>query len=75
MSKYSKLWNYLRDHCLSTEILTFDDIYTICGASVDDSFMQYKHELENYGLRVVKINLANRTVHFTRDASMMKYRR
>ena len=68
MRKYEKLWNYLRENCLSTETLTFDEIYRICGASVDDSFMQYKKDLESYGLSVVKINLRDRTVLFARNA-------
>ncbi len=75
MSKYTKLWNYLKDSCLGTETLTFDEIYSICGAYVDDSFMRAKHELENYGLSVVKINLRDRTVLFSRNASNMRYRR
>lgn len=68
MSKYTKLWNYLRDNCLSTETLTFTEIYRICGASVDDSFMMHKKELEDYGLSVVRINLRDETVLFTRNA-------
>lgn len=75
MSKYTKLWRYLSESCLGTETLTFDEIYNICGAYVDDAFMQYKSELENYGLSVVRINLRDRTVLFTRNASNMRYRR
>ncbi|MBR5087886.1 MAG: hypothetical protein IK093_00505 [Ruminiclostridium sp.] len=75
MSQYTKLWRYLDDCCLGTEVLTFDEIYTICGAYVDDSFMQHKYELETYGLSVMKIDLRSRTVLFSRNASKLKYRR
>ena len=75
MSKYTKLWNYLKDSCLGTETLTFDEIYGICGASVDDAFMQHKYELEQYGLSVVRVNLRDRTVLFAHNASNVRYRR
>ncbi len=68
MSKYDKLWYYLKDNCLSTERLSFDDIYRICGAHVDTAFMEHKHECERYGLSVMKIDMKSRTILFSRNA-------
>lgn len=68
MSKYEKLYNYLRESCLGTETLTFDEIYRICGAYVDSEFISRKKELEAYGFSVVRINMKDRTVLFTRNA-------
>ena len=68
MSKYMKLWDYLRESCMSTKTLTFDEIYRICGCDVDNSFMICKKELENYGLCVMKVDLRSRTLSFARNA-------
>ena len=68
MSKYKKLWLYLKDNCMGTETLTFDEIYRICGATVDFSFKDYESELRNYGISIMKVNLNNRTVLFSRNA-------
>ena len=68
MGKYEKLWKYLKDTCLSTERLSFDEIYAICGAHVDHDFMNSKRELERYGLSVMKIDMNSRTVLFSRNA-------
>ena len=64
---YYKLWDYLRTSCLSTETLTFDEIFRIAGINVDSKFMNHTNELKKYGLSVVKINLNNKTVMFCRN--------
>jgi len=64
---YYKLWDYLRTSCLSTETLTFDEIFRIAGIHVDSKFMNHTNELKKYGLSVVKINLNNKTVMFCRN--------
>ena len=68
MAKYTKLWNYLRENCLGTETLTFDEIYRISGAPVDSSFLNNKSELESYGLSVIKVDMRSRTVLFARNS-------
>ena len=66
MTVFRKLWLYLQDQCVTTEILTFDDINCICGHNVDNTFMKYRKEAEEYGISVVKVDLRNRKVHFAR---------
>ena len=60
MSKYSKLWEYIRDN--SPAELTFDEVEKICGTDIDHSFLNYKKELLNYGYKVDKISLKEQTV-------------
>ena len=67
MRKYEKLWDYLKNNCITTETLTFDEIRRISGSDVDDSFIQYSKDLSMYGLSVVRVDLRSRTVMFTRN--------
>lgn len=62
-----KLWKYLRDNCLGTEVLTFDEIYNISGNHVDYEFMEHKRDAEQYGITVMKVDLNKRTVLFSRN--------
>ena len=62
MSKYEPLWNHVKNIGKSEVILTFDDIYKVCGFNIDHSFLTYKKELNNYGYEVVKISMKNKTV-------------
>ncbi len=66
MTAFKTLWLYLQDQCITTEILTFDDIYCICGHDVDNTFMECRKEALEYGISVVKVDLRNRKVHFAR---------
>ena len=68
MKSYKKLLNYLEDSCLGTEVLTFDEIYRICGERVDTDFIDSKSTFERYGFSIKKINTGNRTVLFSRNA-------
>ena len=60
MSKYSKLWEYIRDN--SPDEITFDEVAEICGTAIDHSFLTYKKELTAYGYRVAKISMKNKII-------------
>lgn len=64
MSKYSTLWNYIKDCEKKVTILTFEEIGSISGVSMDHSFLRYKKELLEYGWKVSKISMKAREVVF-----------
>lgn len=64
MSKYKKLWEYLKDNKSDTYTLSFDDIKAILGFELDHSFLNYKKELNEYGYEVKKILLKTKTIIF-----------
>lgn len=68
MATYRTLVNYLERTCLSTEKLTFDEVYRISGSRVDSEFIDNKRYFEFEGFTVVKIDLKNKTVTFARKA-------
>ncbi len=66
MSKYEKLWNYIKDCNEDTITLTFEEIGNIADAPIDHSFLRHKKELTEYGWEVGKISMKAQTVLFTR---------
>lgn len=64
MSKYDKLWEYIRDSGADSFSLTFDEIEKIAGLPIDHSFLTYKKELTEYGYKVGKISMKTQTVPF-----------
>lgn len=64
MSKYDKLWEYLREKGDVSFKLTFEEIERIAGVPIDHSFLRYKGEPVNYGYAVGKISMKNKTVSF-----------
>lgn len=66
MSKYSALWEYVKNKGDVSFTLTFDEIKNVCGIPIDHSFLNSKKELEAYGYKVGKISLKNRAVAFER---------
>lgn len=44
--------------------LSFNEIHTIAGIAIDHSFLNYKKELLQYGYKVEKISLKDKTVVF-----------
>ena len=46
--------------------LTFSEIYDITGFEIDHSFLGYKKELKQFGYKVGKISLKEKTVTFSR---------
>lgn len=66
MSKYTKLWEYLKENKSDDYTLSFDDIKIILGFELDHSFLNYKKEANEYGYEVKKISLKERTVIFSK---------
>ena len=64
MSKYEKLWKYIEENGTESFSLTFDEIAQIDGVPLDHSFLTYKKELEEFGWKVTKISMKNKTVAF-----------
>lgn len=64
MSKYQPLWNYVKDKNEPELTLSFKEIESILGFSLDHSFLTYKKELFSYGFKVDKISMKLRTVIF-----------
>lgn len=67
MSKYDKLWNYVKDNNLDNYKLSYDKIKEILGYDIDHSFLRYKNELINYGYIVKKISIKEKYVIIERN--------
>lgn len=66
MSKYGKLWEYIKENNEDVLTLTFDEIEKISGVPIDHSFLKYKKELLGFGFAVGKISMKLGTVSFER---------
>lgn len=66
MSKYEPLWRRIKENRENDFVLTYDDIEKIAGVPLDHSFLTYKKELSEYGFKVGKISMKNKTVAFER---------
>ncbi len=64
MSKYTALWEYVRERGDASFKLTFDEISKIAGVPLDHSFLNYKKELAAYGYQLGKISMKEQTVFF-----------
>lgn len=64
MSKYEKLWMYLKNQTSQKITLTYAEIEEIAGVPFDHSFLTYKKELLDFGWSVQKISMKNKTVAF-----------
>lgn len=64
MSKYEPLWNWIKENGADNFKLTFEEIEKIAGLPIDHSFLNYKKELMQYGFKVGKISLKEKTVAF-----------
>ena len=60
MSKYNALWKYIKKEGAQS----FDEIKSIAGIAIDHSFLNYEKELLQYGYKVEKISLKEKTVLF-----------
>lgn len=67
MSKYNKLWNYVKENNLDNYKLFYDKIEEILGFDIDHSFFKYKSELINYGYIVKKISIKEKYVIIERN--------
>lgn len=66
MSKYEKLWKYIKDKKEDKYVLTYDKINEILGFPIDHSFLTYKKELVDYGYKVDKISIKERVVYISK---------
>lgn len=66
MSKYEAIWDYVRKNGEESFLLSFGEIEKIAGVAMDHSFLNYKKELLEYGYKVEKISLKEKTVRFRR---------
>ncbi len=66
MSKYSALWEYVKNNGNQSFKLTFEEIQNIAGIPIDHSFLKHKKELAEYGYQVGKISLKEQTVIFNK---------
>lgn len=64
MSKYVRLWEYIRASGRQELIMSFEEIGKIAGVPLDHSFLKYKKELNDYGYEVGKISMKAKTVAF-----------
>ena len=64
MSKYQKLWKYIKEQSSETLKLTYDEIENIAGIPLDHSFFTYKKELLEYSWQVKKIYMKEKSVEF-----------
>lgn len=67
MSKYNALWEYVKNSGKQSLKLTFDEIQNIAGVPIDHSFLNFKKELTDYGYRVVKISMKEKSVSFEKE--------
>ena len=64
MSKYNALWQFMMENGSQSFKLSFDEIERIAGIAIDHSFLNYKKELLQYGYKVEKISLKDKTILF-----------
>ena len=64
MSKFTPLWNWVKENGTDSFSLSFDEIGEIAGVPIDHSFLTYKKELQEYGYSVKKISMKEKTVTF-----------
>ena len=67
MSKYEKLWKYIKDKKEDKYVLTYDKINEILGFPIDHFFLTYKKELVDYGYKVDKISLKEKKVYISKN--------
>ncbi len=67
MSKYNALWEYVKNSGAQSLRLTFDEIQNIAGVPIGHSFLNFKKELADYGCRVGKISMKEKTVSFEKE--------
>lgn len=62
MSKYQKLWQYIKENDKDIYILSYDQIEKIINLPLNHSFLTTKKELLAYGYKVEKISMKEKTV-------------
>ncbi len=64
MSKYEKLWDFVKNSNKNEIKINFEQVKNICGFEIDHSFLNCKKELKNFGYEVTKISLKDKTILF-----------
>ena len=64
MSKYRSLWEYVAKTNTFPLKMSFEEIFSVLGFSIDHSFLSYKKETEKYGYIVKKVSLKEKSVLF-----------
>ena len=64
MSKYLKLWEYIKKNNKSE--LSFTEVEEVLGFPLDHSFLNSKKELQEFGYEIEKISLKNKTIKITK---------
>ena len=67
MSKYDSLWKWINENKTDNFKLTYAEIENIAGVPIDHSFLTFKKELLQYGFRVGKIAMKEKTVTFEKS--------
>lgn len=67
MSKYDPLWKWINENKTDNFKLTYAEIENIAGVPIDHSFLTFKKELLQYGFRVGKISMKEKTVTFEKS--------
>lgn len=67
MSKYEKLWEYIKTSDKEIVKLSFEEIKDILGFKLDHSFLNYKKELLTYNYTVDKISLKEKYIIFKKS--------
>ena len=66
MSIYQRLWEFVSKQNSDKLVLTFAEIEKISGTPIDNSFLNCKKELSEYGYMVGKISMKNQTIDIER---------
>lgn len=64
MSKYERLWKYLKENKKENYKLSYEEIKNIIGFEIDHSFLTYKKEAKDFGYEVSKISMKGKSVIF-----------
>lgn len=66
MSKYTILWEYLKQNDKENYKLSYEEIRQILGFDIDHSFLTYKKQAKEYGYEVGKISIKEKTIIFNK---------
>ncbi len=66
MSKYERLWKYLKENKKENYKLSYEEIKNIIGFEIDHSFLTYKKEAKDFGYEVSKISMKGKSVIFNK---------
>ncbi|KRL26140.1 hypothetical protein FD27_GL001276 [Limosilactobacillus frumenti DSM 13145] len=62
MSKYNHLWEAIAQSHQEHLVIPFAKVTKLAGVPLDHSFLNYKHELLDYGYQVDKISLKKQEI-------------